>query len=215
MIQLEHAAKRYGRRWVFRDLTLSWEDGGWVGVVGPNGAGKSTLIRCLAGITRLTRGRVMVFGANPWEESQVRRQLGLFTHAPLMYPTLTGKENLQVFARFYGLEDGERRIAELSERLHLRGFLHRPLREYSQGMRVRLALARSLLHRPRLLLLDEPFASLDPEGRMQVRAFLRELRDVGVWILSVTHHPDEVRNEVQAFWVLSGGTLSIRAPAEV
>jgi len=215
VIRLERAAKRYGRRWVFRDLSLTWEDGGWVGVVGPNGAGKSTLVRCLAGITRLTRGTLEVFGASPWDTPEVRRKVGLFTHTSLMYPTLTGEENLRVFARFYGLDDVEARLKELAERLQLRGFLRRPLREYSQGMRVRLALARALLHRPRLLLLDEPFASLDPEARTHLRTFLRDLRDQGVWILSVTHHPDEVRTEVQAFWVLSGGTVQVRHPAEV
>jgi heme exporter protein A len=182
-------------------------------VVGPNGAGKTTLLRILAGLTRPTAGQVQVLG-QPLEQgsAQIRRAIGLLSHQSLLYDDLTLLENLTFAARLYGL-DQPRTVAEtalaeagLGDRA---GELPRRL---SQGLLQRAAIARALLHRPRLLLLDEPFTSLDAAAAARLRADLRMRLSQGLGVVLVTHHLTEVWDLASRVAVLVNGCWAADEP---
>jgi heme exporter protein A len=160
-VQLEGLARHYGEREALGGVSLSLEGGQSLVVFGPNGAGKSTLLRVLATLLRPHSGRVRVLGrALPEEAWAVRGHVGLLAHEPLLYRDLTARENLRFHARLHGVAPA--RVEELLERLQLRQRCGDPLRTLSRGMVQRVAIARTVLHEPQLLLLDEPRANLDP-----------------------------------------------------
>jgi len=156
-------------------------------VVGPNGAGKTTLIRILATLTRPSGGRARIGGIDVVEDSEgVRERIGVVLHEALLYPELTALENLEFYASLYGVDGA----APLYEALRLVGLLPRAgdaVGTFSMGMRKRLSFARAVLHRPQVLLLDEPLAGLDRAGTRIVMDFLRRLRDAGRTIVMTTH----------------------------
>jgi heme exporter protein A len=160
----------YGDSWVLREIELELERGATLAVIGANGAGKSTLLRILAGLLRPTAGRVEVLGSElPGQAHAIRGRLGFLGHRPLLYRDLTVVENLRFHARLFGLpEAGRERIAELLELVRLDHRLDARAGELSAGMLQRLAICRAVLHRPELLLLDEPLAHLDPDGSATV-----------------------------------------------
>jgi heme exporter protein A len=160
-VQLEGLARHYGEREALGGVSLSLEGGQSLVVFGPNGAGKSTLLRVLATLLRPHSGRVRVLGrALPDEAWAVRGHVGLLAHEPLLYRDLTARENLRFHARLHGV--AQARVEELLERLQLLQRCGDPLRTLSRGMVQRVAIARTVLHEPELLLLDEPRANLDP-----------------------------------------------------
>ena len=153
-IELDGAGRAYGERVVLRDLSVVVETGTSQAVLGPNGAGKTTLLRPHAGTVR-------VLGAElPGQAWKVRGRLGLLAHEPLLYRDLTARENLRFHARLHGV--GFARVDALLERVGLALRADEPLRLYSKGMVQRVAICRAVLHEPELLLLDEPYANLDP-----------------------------------------------------
>ncbi len=155
--------KRYGRRVALRGVDLRVEPGRTLAIVGPNGSGKTTLLRILATLARPSAGAVHVCGIDTTEQPVVARaRIGVVLAATFLYDDLTGAENLRHYARLYGVHDAERRAGELAALVGLEGRLHERVRTYSRGMAQRLSIARALLHRPDVLLLDEPDAGLDP-----------------------------------------------------
>jgi len=160
-IELSGLVRRFGERIVLRDVSLRLPVGSTLAVLGRNGAGKSTLLRILATLLRPHGGEVCVLGeALPRRAYAVRGRLGLLAHDPLLYRDLSGRENLGYHARLHGVS-GER-VEELLEAVGMRDRADEPVRLLSRGMVQRLAVCRAVLHRPRLLLLDEPLANLDP-----------------------------------------------------
>jgi heme exporter protein A len=170
-VRLAGVSKRYGDLHALREIDLTVEPGTSVALMGPNGAGKSTLLRLAAGLCRPSAGQVSVLGraAGPGQG-----ETGMLGHSTMLYDRLTGRENLRLHARLRGLAepDVERAlaVADLGEDAE------RPAGEYSHGMRRRLALARALMHRPRLLLLDEPFSGLDRRSRDRLSRLLTDAR---------------------------------------
>ena len=160
-LRVEGLARSYGEREVLGDVSLSLSEGETLVVFGPNGAGKTTLLRVLATLLRPHDGRVEVLGSSlPDDAWQVRGQIGLLGHEPLLYRELTARENLRFHARLHGVEQA--RVEELLGAVGMGGRVDEPLRMLSRGMVQRVAVARAVLHRPALLLLDEPRANLDP-----------------------------------------------------
>jgi heme exporter protein A len=160
-LEVEGLARHYGEREALSGVSLSLEDGQTLVVFGPNGAGKTTLLRVLATLLRPHSGSVRVLGSSlPQEAWSVRGRLGLLGHEPLLYRELTARENLRFHARLHDVPD--QRVAELLELVALDGRSREPLRTLSRGMVQRVAVARAVLHDPELLLLDEPYANLDP-----------------------------------------------------
>src|SRR5436190_4897576 len=182
-IVCEGLRRRFGERDALAGLDLVVAAGETVLVTGPNGAGKTTLLRILATVLRPSSGRVTVAGHDlPAHAGNVRREVGYAGHDPLAYPDLTARENLELYAALYAVPDA--RIAEELDRVGLDGRRGDRAAELSRGMLQRLALARIGLHGPSIVLLDEPTAALDADGREVLRRFLAE---PGRTIVVATH----------------------------
>jgi heme exporter protein A len=174
--------KRYAERLVLTRLELELEPTAFLMVTGPNGSGKTTLLRLLAGLTAPSEGELRI--------SLPRERIGYLAHDPLVYRELTARENLLLFERLYGVR--EERSQALLGRFGLTAVADQRVSSYSQGMRQRLALCRTLLHEPALLLLDEPFASLDEEGAALLESELASGRDERAVVVA-THEPERLR----------------------
>ncbi len=160
-LHLDGLCRHYGEREALSDVSLSLERGRTLVVFGGNGAGKTTLLRILASLLRPHAGTVRVLGSSlPSEAWAVRGRVGLLGHEPLLYRELTARQNLSFHARLHGV--GEQRIAQLLDALEIAHRADEAVRNLSRGLVQRVAVARSVLHDPDLLLLDEPYANLDP-----------------------------------------------------
>jgi heme exporter protein A len=178
--------RRFGERIVLRDVSVRLPVGATLAVLGRNGAGKSTLLRILATLLRPHGGEVSVLGERlPRRAFAVRGQLGLLAHDPLLYRDLSGRENLSYQARLHGV--GLDRVDELLDAVAMRGRADEPVRLLSRGMVQRLAVCRAVLHRPRLLLLDEPLANLDPAATGLVAPLIG--RAAGATRVLTSHDP--------------------------
>jgi ABC-2 type transport system ATP-binding protein len=178
--------KRYGRRTVVDDVSITVERGDVYGFLGPNGAGKSTTLRMLLGLIRPTSGRVAIFGRPPSDRA-VLAKVGAIVESPALYGYLTGRENLRMLADLSG-RCPPARIDEVLDRVDLRDRASDPVRIYSHGMKQRLAIAAALLPRPELIILDEPTNGLDPMGIRAMRHLIRGLAaDDGLTIVLSSH----------------------------
>jgi len=172
-IRVDDLTKSYGRITAVDDLSFTVANGETVGLFGPNGAGKTTLLRMLAGLVRPTDGTITL-GASELtvDDHAVYRTLGVVTHESMLYDALTARENLRIHADLHGLDDAADRCEAVLETVNLADRAsHRP-DEFSHGLRKRLSLARALLHRPDVLLLDEPYTGLDQRSVADLEAVL-------------------------------------------
>jgi heme exporter protein A len=161
VIELDRLVRRYGEREALSDVSVSLPAGKTLVVFGPNGAGKTTLLRVLATLLRPHSGTASVLGKRlPEEAWEVRGRIGFLGHEPLLYRELTPRENLRYHARLHGV--GDERVEEQLAAVSMSGRADEPVRTLSRGMVQRVAVARATLHDPELLLLDEPYANLDP-----------------------------------------------------
>lgn len=188
MIRVRKLVKHFGLKPVLRGLDFDLEQGGFAALVGPNGSGKTTLLRILSTLARPSSGRVQIDGCElPGDEAQVRHLLGVVGHQPMLYGELTGEENLRFFARLYGVPQPSSRIEEALDLVGLRAAGAERVRSYSRGMQQRLAIARAVLHQPRLLLLDEPHTGLDQQAAAMLDELLRRLAGSGRSVVMTTH----------------------------
>ena len=187
MLTASGLQKRFGARRVLRGLDLAVEDGEVVLLQGENGAGKSTLLRILATLDRADSGEAEVDGFPLVDGVEVRSRIGFTGHRPGFYGELSGRENLALWARLHQLPEHETNIDATLERVGLKSFSNDRTGIYSRGMLQRLALARAALHRPTTLLLDEPFAALDGDGRELLRTLIAEWRADNRAVLGVAH----------------------------
>lgn len=208
MIELQQLSKQYGLNPVLRGVNWHIAAGEFVGLVGSNGAGKSTLLRIVATLLTPTSGIVKVGGwPLPTHSAQVRRHIGLISHHPLLYSDLTAGENLHFFARLYGVERPEERIAHLLQTVGLYPRQHDFVRTFSRGMLQRLAIARATLHNPDVLLLDEPYTGLDPAAMQLLDTLLLEQTQLGRTILLITHDLIHGLNLCQRIAILHKGKI--------
>ncbi|MCS7041969.1 MAG: heme ABC exporter ATP-binding protein CcmA [Bryobacteraceae bacterium] len=185
-LSVENVWKYYGDFPALRGISFEARQGACVALLGRNGAGKTTLLRILAGLSRPTRGSVRVFGRDCLD-AEVRRQTGLIGHGIGIYDELSAYENLRLFAALYGVKDPRRAAMEWLERTGLERVRDGLVREFSRGMRQRLAVARAFLHRPSLLLLDEPFTALDDRAIALLQGLLKESLAGGATVVMSTH----------------------------
>lgn len=178
--------KYYGDFPALRDISFSVQPGECVALLGRNGAGKTTLLRVLAGLMRPSRGGVRVFG-EAIQGRAARNGLGVLGHGIAVYDELSAYENLHLFAQLYGLADPKQAALDWLERTGLDRVKDSLVREYSRGMRQRLAVARAFIHGPRLLLLDEPFTALDDRAIALLQSLLRDALSRGSTVLMSTH----------------------------
>jgi heme exporter protein A len=185
-LEVKGVWKYYGDFAALRDIGFSVLPGSSVALLGRNGAGKTTLLRILAGLSKPTEGTVTIHGGNVRDEA-TRRRVGVLGHGISLYDELSAMENLVVFGRLYGLPDPKKRAEEMLERTGLDRVRDGLVREFSRGMRQRLAVARVFLHDPELLLLDEPFTALDDKAIAVLQSLLQDMRDRGRTIVMSTH----------------------------
>jgi len=185
-IEVDHIWKYYGDYPALRDLTLTVGESSCCALLGRNGAGKTTLLRILAGLSPFQRGAIRLFGTGP-RASETRRRTGFLGHGIGVYDDLSASENLQFFARICDLPHVSKTVSEWLKRVGLDRVADMPVRQFSRGMRQRLALARAFLHEPTVLLLDEPFTSLDDRAIAMLSQLLMEARERKATIVLSTH----------------------------
>jgi len=178
--------KRFGPVRAIRGLDLEVRGGSTLAVIGPNGAGKSTLLRLLAGLTRPSAG-VLRVGRGGGDRRSRRREVGLIAHSTFLYPALSARENLILAARLHGVANPAARADALLEEQELTQVAERKAGGFSRGMSQRLSIARGLVHDPEILLLDEPFAGLDPGAASRLAERLGERRTVPRTLVLATH----------------------------
>jgi heme exporter protein A len=214
-IEVEGLRKTFGRREVLKGLSFSLERGGFLSIFGPNGAGKTTTLRVLATLLTANGGTVKVAGHDVREDPMpVRRTVGLISHNPMLYLDLTAQENLRFYGDMYGVPDREARIDELLERLELSHRRYDVVRTFSKGMRQRLAIARAILHRPRVLLLDEPHSGLDPRAVDILDGLLADIRAEHTFIM-VTHNIAKGLELATRLMIIEGGRIAYKQAAGV
>jgi len=207
-IEVSKVSRVYGHKRALHSVELRIGAGESIALLGPNGAGKSTLVGILATMTVPSTGTVRYGGRAADEE--VRRAIGVVAHESLTYGDLTGRENLRFFAALYGVADARAAADEALRRVALdEQAADRAARTYSRGMLQRLALARALIHRPQLLLLDEPFTGLDRQGIELLRRLLAEERARAAMLVVVTHDFDAAADLVDRVLVLDRGRVTV------
>lgn len=215
MIETRNLVKSFGHRVALAGVDLSVETGEFVTLMGPNGAGKTTLLRVLATLTRPTSGMVLIAGLDPTQAGEeIRRQVGFLSHRTLLYKDLSAEQNLRFYARMYDIDRASARIQDLLKWAGLVARRHDPVRTFSRGMQQRLAMARAVLHRPRVLLLDEPYTGLDPQAAQALTDLLGELAGEGCTVLLTTHDLSRGLAMGQRVVVLARGQVVYDAPRE-
>ena len=207
VIQTTGLSKRYRDKWAVDHLDLRVEQGDIYGFIGQNGAGKSTALKLLCGLARPTQGEALIFG-KPVRDSVARRRVGALIEQPGLYPDLSGRENLRLYAALLGLDSPERQVKEILETVGLAPGEKKPVRHYSMGMKQRLGVGLALLGGPDLLLLDEPINGLDPEGIREMRELLLRLnRERGLTILVSSHILGELSKIATRYGIIQQGRM--------
>lgn len=208
-------AKSFGPRVALSGIDLSIDRGEFVTLMGANGAGKTTLLRIVATLTRPSSGTVRVAGMDPRRQGdRVRRCIGFLSHDTLLYDDLTAEQNLRFYARLYDMDPETRRIETLLEGAGLEGRRHDKVQGYSRGMKQRLAVARAVLHEPKILLLDEPYAGLDAQAVEALADLLIKTAGEGSAILLATHQVSRGLATGRRVVVLDHGRVVYDGPRE-
>ena len=209
VVNVQALRKRYRRRdpWAVDGVSFELEPGQAFGLLGPNGAGKSTVVKMIAGLLRPDAGTISLFGSDPGN-AEARKDLGFAPEDPDFPKFLRASEVLDYFASLLGLDEAERK-RRIPETLQFAGLdkERRQVRQYSKGMKQRLGIAQAILGRPKLLILDEPTADLDPLGRRDVRALIDRLKESGVAILLNSHLLSEVELVCDTVAIMAKGRV--------
>jgi sodium transport system ATP-binding protein len=217
MIVVEALRKRFGAVQALHDVSFTAADGRITGLLGHNGAGKSTALRILSTTIKADAGKAMVNGHDCAAESlQVRRSLGVLPHTSGLYANLTGRENIEYYGRLHGLAQPalQEASAAMIERLGLSAVIDRRSKGYSQGERLKVALARALIHRPRTVILDEPTNGLDVNAVRMLRELIRELRASGCCVLFSSHVMQEVAALCDDIVIIAHGRVVVSGTPE-
>lgn len=215
MIQTRNLTRWFDATLAVDNLTLEVQEGEIFGLLGPNGAGKTTTVRMLATLIAPTSGQAIIDGYKVGEgDREIRRRIGLLTEAPGLYERLSAHKNLDIYARLYDVPSDrrERQIRRYLDMLGLWERRHDPVVTFSKGMKQKLAIARALIHEPRVLFLDEPTAGLDPEAAKLVRDFIAELRQEGRTIFLCTHNLDEADRLCDRVGVIKQHLIQVDTP---
>ncbi|WP_430790292.1 ABC transporter ATP-binding protein [Virgibacillus flavescens] len=191
-IELNNIQHNYNKEVVLKEINLTIPRGQLFGLLGPSGSGKTTLVKIIIGLLNPTNGTVMVDSSKMPSLKQMQN-IGYMAQSDALYSELTAKENLEFFASIYGIPKKERkeRLAEAAQIVNLTDHLHKPLDKYSGGMKRRMSLAVALIHKPSLLILDEPTVGIDPVLRASIWQDLKKLQAAGTTIVITTHVMDE------------------------
>jgi ABC-2 type transport system ATP-binding protein len=216
MIHTEKLTKEFGNNVAVDNLNLDVKEGEVFGFLGPNGAGKTTTVRMLTCLISPTAGKAQVNGyVVGQKDKEIRRNVGILTETPGMYDNLSAEYNLKIYASLYEVRNPAAQIEKYLRMLDLWDRRFDEVATFSKGMKQKLAIARTLLHEPRLLFLDEPTAGLDPEASHLVREFITELRKEGRTIFLCTHNLDEADRLCDRIGVFKSRLLVVDTPAKL
>ena len=210
MLCVESVSKSYGQVRAVQDVSLEVRGGEIYGLLGPNGAGKTTTISMIAGLLRPDAGKTAVNGIDVWgNPREAKRFLGVVPQEIALYEDLSALENLRFWGQLAGLSGSEARVRadELVKALALEGRAKEPIKAYSGGMKRRINIGCGLVHRPKLLLLDEPTVGIDPQARSNILEFVRGLSADGTAILYTTHYLEEAETLCQRIGIIDQGRL--------
>lgn len=199
-----------------KNLSLEVAKGEVFGFLGPNGAGKTTTVRILTGLIRPSSGQAQVAGYELGDQdTDIRRNVGILTESPGMYERLSAEKNLSIFANLYDVPDVPHAVNKYLSMLGLWERRYDAVGSFSKGMRQKLAVARSLIHEPKILFFDEPTTGLDPEAAKTVRDFIEELKAEGRTIFMTTHNLDEAEKICDRVGIFSQELLSLDTPTNL
>lgn len=216
MIKTENLTKKFTTTLAVDRLSLEINEGEVFGFLGPNGAGKTTTVRMLTALISPTGGTATVNGYRLGKEDMhIRRSVGILTETPGLYDSLSAAFNLEIYARLYEVKDPKGQVEKYLKMLGLWDRRQDEAGTFSKGMRQKLAIARALLHEPRILFLDEPTAALDPESAHLVRDFIEDLRKEGRTIFLCTHNLDEADRLCDRIGVFKSRLLVVDSPAHL
>jgi lipooligosaccharide transport system ATP-binding protein len=220
IVEARSVSKQFGDRFAVKDLNLEVPAGVCFGLLGPNGAGKTTTMRMIYGVTRPTKGRILVFGIDIAQDPRsvksrlgvtlsVKSRLGVTLQQNVHIVALSPEENLRVFGRYHLMRDPElsHRIDDLMDFLELKSHARMPVQQLSGGFQRRLAIALSLMNRPELLILDEPTTGLDPAVRLALWSRIRDLQAEGTTVLLTPHYMDEAQRLCDRVAIISAGKV--------
>ena len=208
MLEVKEITKDFAKKRVLNSVSFKTEEGEIFGLIGPNGAGKTTLLNIVSGLTDPTSGEVVLDGINLREKPlEIKKRIGLVPQELALFEDMNAKDNLLYFGGFYGI--GSRalseRAAELLKTVGLENRDKEKVKKYSGGMKRRLNLAISLLHKPKLLILDEPTVGVDPQSRQSIFDYLRELNKNGTTIIYTSHYMEEVEELCNRIFIIDEG----------
>jgi len=212
ILEASNLSKQYGRLTAVRDVSFGLASGESLALFGPNGAGKTTLLRLFAGLLRPATGRATIGGSEVRKEAAVRGRVGLISHQTLLYPALTALENVEFAARLHGVSEPRAASLRALEQLGVADRAQRLVRTLSRGLQQRVSIARAIVHRPVVLLFDEPYTGLDAAGAHTFSELLHELRGRGATMVLVTHNVAEGLAVATHAGVMVSGTLARFAP---
>jgi ABC-2 type transport system ATP-binding protein len=214
MIVTENLGKNYGSVKAVEGLTLRVAPGEVFGFLGPNAAGKTTTVRMLCALIGITSGRASVAGFEVGkQDQQIRHNVGILTESPGLYDQLSAERNLGLFGHLHDVEDVAGQVERYLRMLGMWDRRHEPVGTFSKGMRQKLAIARALLHEPKVLFLDEPTSALDPEAAHLVRTFIAGLKQEGRTIFLCTHNLDEADRLCDRIAIFRTQLLALDTPA--
>jgi len=212
MIQVENLSKKFGNILAVDNVSFEIKDGSIFGFLGPNGAGKTTTIRMLSTLIKPTSGNVIIDGRELSKNGEyIRSILGILTETPGMYEKISAIENLKFFSGFYGLQEKKRK-QNIEKYLKLFDLWDRRddlVSIYSKGMKQKLAIARTLIHEPKILYLDEPTAALDPESAFMVRNFIENQKNEKTTVFLCTHNLEEASNLSDVVCIIKNRIIKI------
>jgi ABC-2 type transport system ATP-binding protein len=213
-ISIENVKKTLGRQEILKGISFNVEMGDIFGYLGPNGAGKTTTIRILLGLFQADFGKLEILGQDI-KLSETRRKIGFVLDADGLYDNMTAEENMEYYARIYGLFKASKRINELLDMVELGNRAKDRVNVYSKGMRQRLALARAMVHDPEVLVLDEPTSGLDPSGQIEIRQIMIDMaHKKNKTIFLSSHNLDEVQRVCNRIALIDRGEIKLYGELE-
>lgn len=220
MIEIKELSRSFGKAKVVDNLNLTIKTGEVFGFLGPNGAGKTTTVRMLSCLIKPTSGTAYHDGLDICNENdamKIRKQIGILTETPGLYETLSAYKNLDFYAKLYEVEEKQRkeRIEHYLKMLGLWEKKDTPVGGFSKGMKQKMAIARCLIHDPKVLFLDEPTSGLDPEASKLVRDFILELKKEGHTIFICTHNLDEADRLCDRIGIFKGTLMGVDEPSRM
>ncbi len=217
VLDVQNLKKKYGNKVALEDVQFSVKQGTCFGLLGPNGAGKSTTMKILTGIIEADQGNIQVLGMDGQKERRAIQQLvGYVPQSITLYEKLSAYENLQFFGEMYGVKGQtlKNRIAEVLEQTGLTDRAKEPVKDFSGGMKRRINIACALLHKPKLLILDEPTVGIDPQSRNRIFEMIRSLKEEGVTMIYSTHYMEEVEALCDHIAIIDNGNVIAQGSLE-